>query len=117
VAMRRSDIGAVVALDGSVKYYPEVVKQLLYDEPAAMRAAFMMISQSWQRLELQSRLHKTQLDSATRHRITQPFTFFDAIAVDRYWVRMLKFHHGNFSSMFTMLDAEPMNGEPTRAED
>lgn len=118
VAERNGDVAAVVNLDGSVRYYPELFAQASHHDPAAMRAAFMQLSQGLERMELEAKASGEPIDTGMVRELTRPFAFFEGIRyADAWHVTMRRFGHGNFSSNFAMLWGQRRPGEPTQAED
>lgn len=118
VAERNGDVAAVVNLDGSIRYYPELFATASHHDPAAMRAAFLQLSQGLERMELEAKAAGQEPDTAMVRLLTRPFAFFEGIRyADAWHVTMRRFGHGNFSSNFVMLWGERHPGEPTEAED
>lgn len=88
-AARDSRINALVSLDGSVRYWPEVVKQAQYATPARVTAPFLYLA---------ARPYEIEDLSEGRNKAT---SFLNRMKyADVYRVTLNPMVHSNFSAMF-----------------
>ena len=121
VALRNPSVLAVVALDGSVTWADSLLARATHRGAENMRAAFMALSSSGERYIQGAKAAGEPIDTATVRSFTElarSFPFYAGIRyADAYNATMIKFHHGNFASHFTILNGERKPGEPSMAED
>ena len=93
-ASRDSRIKALFALDGSMRYFPGLIKQSGYVRPDQMRIPLLFFTQGDVSLEEQEQMLNDP-DRMNGHNALNAWTHGDLITV-----RMLSLTHGEFSSMF-----------------
>ena len=93
-ASRDSRIKALFALDGSMRYFPGLIKQSGYARPDQMKLPLLFFTQGDVPLEEQERMLNDP-DRMSGHNALNAWTHGDLITV-----RMLGMTHGEFSSMF-----------------
>lgn len=93
-ASRDSRIQALFALDGSMRYFPGLIKQSGYARPDQMRIPLLFFTQGDVSLEEQEQMLNDP-DRMSGHNTLNSWTHGDLITV-----RMLGLTHGEFSSMF-----------------
>lgn len=93
-ASRDSRIKALFALDGSMRYFPGLIKQSAYARPDQMRIPLLFFTQGDVPLEEQERMSNDP-DRTNGKNALNAWTHGDLITV-----RMLGMTHGEFSSMF-----------------
>ncbi len=93
-ASRDNRIKALFALDGSMRYFPGLIKQSGYARPDQMKVPLLFFTQGDVSLEEQERMLNDP-DRMSGHNALNAWTHGDLITV-----RMLGMTHGEFSSMF-----------------
>lgn len=107
-AARDSRISALVSLDGSVRYFPELVRSAKYVSPERLTAPFLFVAPRPNSIE----------DQISRKQDTSGSLLNDIKYADFYKVTMNPMSHANFSSEYQRFasDGEWGFGEYTREE-
>jgi dienelactone hydrolase len=96
VALRNPGIGAVVALDGSIRYWQRLIKAEPYGDPRGLTAPFLFLGQA-----------PISPDTARKYHMTvsgREFPFYDSVRyADAYFLTFEKMHHGNFGGAGNLL--------------